>query len=88
MSNRETDFSLTRTAKTVGITIAVIVLAIAVIQNTQVVTLRFLIWDFPISQILLIPLAALIGFAIGLIAYSFIAGRRQEGKETLPRKPE
>ena len=40
---------------------------IFLIQNTQVITLRLYFWEISMSQIILIPLAILIGFALGLI---------------------
>ena len=67
------------------ITLALVIIVIAVIQNRQVVTLQFLIWDFSISQILLLPLAALIGFVVGLISYSLIARRGPAGTDNLPK---
>ncbi|MCF7878251.1 MAG: LapA family protein [Candidatus Omnitrophica bacterium] len=38
---------------------------IVFIQNTQVVSLRFLFWKLSMSRILLLPLVMLIGFIIG-----------------------
>lgn len=40
---------------------------IFLIQNTQVVTLRLYFWEISMSQIILIPLAILIGFVLGFI---------------------
>ena len=40
---------------------------IFLIQNTQVITLRLYFWEISMSQIILIPLAILIGFVLGLI---------------------
>ena len=37
------------------------------IQNTQVVTLRLYFWEISMSQIILIPLAILVGFVFGFI---------------------
>lgn len=44
-----------------GLTIALII----AIQNTDVVTLRFLFWDWRISQVVLIPLIFLFGGLVG-----------------------
>lgn len=37
------------------------------IQNTEVVTLRFLFWKLPVSQIILIPFLMLTGFVLGYV---------------------
>ena len=39
---------------------------IVLLQNTQVVSLRFLFWQLSMSQIILLPLVILIGFVIGI----------------------
>lgn len=41
---------------------------IILVQNTQVVTLRFLFWKISMWQIVLITLAILVGFVLGYIA--------------------
>ena len=50
--------------------IAVLVLGglllIVLLQNTQVVSLRFLFWQLSMSRIILLPLVMLIGFVIGI----------------------
>lgn len=53
----------------VGIVLAIL-LVVLVAQNTAVVTYRFLFWSVSMSQVILFPLAALIGFLLG-----FIVGR-------------
>ena len=45
--------------------VAFLVLVITVVQNTQTITVRFLFWEFSISQILLITLIGVAGFLIG-----------------------
>lgn len=47
--------------------IVLILFIIFLIQNTQVVTLRFYFWKLSMSQIILLPLTMLIGVAIGYI---------------------
>nr|MBU1327624.1 LapA family protein [Candidatus Omnitrophota bacterium] len=39
---------------------------IILLQNTQVVSLRFLFWQLSMSQIILLPIVILIGFVIGI----------------------
>jgi len=55
-----------KTKHIVGIVVFVLI-AIFLIQNTQVVTLRFYFWQLSMSQIILLPLTMLIGIAIGYI---------------------
>jgi len=51
-----------------GIAVLVILLfLIIVVQNTQAITLKFLLWKITASRIILIPLLALMGFVIGYI---------------------
>lgn len=66
-----------RAVKQILIVVAILLALIIVLQNTQVVTFRFLFWSFSMSQILLIPLAMLIGFVIGLLTYSLIARKKR-----------
>jgi uncharacterized integral membrane protein len=42
-------------------------LLILLLQNTHVVMLHFLFWEFGMSQIILIPLILLAGFGIGFL---------------------
>ncbi|MBU1083766.1 MAG: LapA family protein [Candidatus Omnitrophica bacterium] len=44
---------------------------IVLVQNTQVVSLRFLFWELSMSRIILLPLVTLVGFVIG-----FFIGRK------------
>lgn len=57
-----------------GTALAVLLL-IVLSQNAQVVTLRFLLWKFSASQIILTLFTLLIGFAVGFIVAK--AGRRR-----------
>ena len=62
----------------VGI-IVLILIVIFLIQNTQVVTLRFYFWKLSMSQIILLPLTMLIGIAIGyIIARMMKKGPKQD----------
>ena len=42
-----------------------ILLLVVLLQNTQVVSIRFLFWKLSMSRIILLPLIMLIGFIIG-----------------------
>lgn len=66
-----------RAVKQILMVVAILLALVIVLQNTQVVTFRFLFWSFSMSQILLIPLAMLIGFVIGLLTYSLIARKKR-----------
>jgi len=44
-----------------------ILFLILLLQNTHVVMLHFLFWEFGMSQIILIPLILLLGFGIGFL---------------------
>ena len=43
-------------------------LLVVLLQNTQVVSVRFLFWKLSMSRIILLPLFMLIGFIIGFFA--------------------
>ena len=49
-------------------------------QNAQVVTLRFLLWEIGLSQIIVLPLAMFIGFIIGFIIAKITSGARRKKK--------
>ncbi len=49
---------------------------IILIQNTHVIALRLFFWKIGMSQIILIPLTMLIGFAIGYIVAKATGGNR------------
>ena len=40
---------------------------VILLQNTQVVSIRFLAWKISMSQIILLPLVMLAGFIIGFL---------------------
>lgn len=64
-------------AKVIAGIVLVVLLAVLLVQNTAVVTYRLLFWTIRLSQILLVPLIALLGFLIGYIAGSI--RRRRKG---------
>jgi len=57
--------------KTIAIFILGGLLFIILLQNTQVVSVRFLFWELSMSRIILVPLIMLMGFIIG-----FFVGRK------------
>ena len=68
-----------RTIKLAAITVVVLLAVVVTLQNTSVVTFRFLFWQAGISQVFLIPLVLLLGFVIGILADELI--RRQSRRE-------
>lgn len=59
-------------------------LVIVVAQNASVVTYRFLFWTMSMSQVILFPLAVLLGFLLGYLAASL--GRRRDAPP--PKAPQ
>ena len=55
------------TFKSVVVLVLAILIIIVCIQNADVVDLKFLVWDFPISRILLIGFTFLLGGAAGFL---------------------
>ena len=47
--------------KTIIVVILIVLALVIILQNTEVVTLRFLFWDLAMSRIILIPLLMLVG---------------------------
>ncbi len=70
----------TRNAWLILGTLAGLLLAIAIVQNSQMIVLRFLFWEAQVSQILVIGVAGLLGFLIGIV----IARVRRGGRRTSP----
>lgn len=54
-------------AKTIIILILIILFAIILIQNTQIVTVQLFFWKLSMSRIILISLLMLVGFIIGFL---------------------
>lgn len=54
-------------AKTIIIMVLIVLFAIILIQNTQVVTIQLFFWKLSMSRIILVSFFALIGFAIGFL---------------------
>ncbi|GAB4317877.1 MAG: hypothetical protein Kow0074_06740 [Candidatus Zixiibacteriota bacterium] len=56
------------------------VFLLVLIQNTQVATLRFLVWRVQISQVALVLLAGVIGFAGGyVVRMVHVARKKRKG---------
>ncbi|MEE9555370.1 MAG: lipopolysaccharide assembly protein LapA domain-containing protein [candidate division Zixibacteria bacterium] len=63
-------------AKKVIFVLAVILAIVIMFQNTHMVTVTLLLWDFDLSLILLILLTTLIGFVLGYLVNSFKPKKR------------
>jgi len=50
---------------------------IILIQNHQIVTYRIFFWTISMSQIILLPLALIVGFVIGYIVAKMGKGKKQ-----------
>jgi uncharacterized integral membrane protein len=53
--------------KILFVIILLALLLIVLIQNTQVVVFRLFFWSISMSQVILVPLAALLGFFFGYL---------------------
>jgi uncharacterized integral membrane protein len=68
------------------ITIAILLLLVILVQNTQVVTLRLFFWEVSMSQIILISLTLLIGFVIGFIVTTVLSKRSRKNDRSQMEK--
>jgi uncharacterized integral membrane protein len=66
----------TSTAKVVTVGIIAILLLIIALQNTSMIAVNILFWTVYMSKILLIIVAAVFGFIIGLITQSMLKKKR------------
>jgi len=62
--------------KTIALFILGALLLIILLQNTQVVSMRFLFWKISMSRIILLPVVMFIGFIAGFLVAK--KGRRRE----------
>jgi uncharacterized integral membrane protein len=67
-------------AKTIVVLVLIGLFIIILVQNAQVVTLRLLFWEFGMSQIILLPLALIIGFILGFIVAKVMSDTRSKEK--------
>ncbi len=62
--------------------VVIILFVVFLMQNTQVVTLRIYFWKISMSQIILIPLVLIVGFALGYIAAKVTRKKETPKKES------
>jgi uncharacterized integral membrane protein len=51
--------------KIVALIVLIVLIVILMFQNTQEVVFRIFLWRISMSQLILVPLAALVGFFVG-----------------------
>ena len=66
--------------KNIVLVVVIGLFLIILAQNVQVVTLRLLFWQIVISQVILVPLAMAIGFALGCIVAWAATSKRKRKK--------
>lgn len=54
-------------AKLLIVAVLLVLLVIILVQNTQEVVFRFYFWKISMSQVILVPLAVLVGFLFGYV---------------------
>ena len=54
--------------KIILIAVLLVLLGVLLIQNTQEIVFRVFFWQISMSQVILVPLAVLVGFILGYIA--------------------
>jgi len=59
------------------VSVATLLVLIVILQNTEVVDVRFLLWEFRMSRVVLMILAGAVGFLCGFVAAKF-SGRRPD----------
>jgi uncharacterized integral membrane protein len=72
-----------RNPKTIAIIVVLVLFMIFLFQNTSVMTLRLYFWEVSMSQIILVPLILLVGFACGF-AVGKLTGRKKLAKNQTP----
>ena len=58
-----------------SVSAATLVVLIVIMQNTEVVDVRFLLWDFRMSRVVLMVLTGAVGFLAGFVVAKFTGHR-------------
>lgn len=66
-------------AKLIAALVLIVLVAVVLLQNTQTVIFRFLLWKLEVSQLLLVLITLVIGFLIGLLLPVGLKARRRAG---------
>ena len=59
----------------VAAAVLAILILVLVLQNTEVVSVRFFLWDFTMSSVILMLLTTLVGFVCGYLVARVLAAR-------------
>jgi len=73
-------------AKTIITVLLIVLCLIILLQNTQMVTLRFLFWELGVSRIFLLPLLIIVGFIIGYVVAKVERKPKQETEKASERE--
>jgi uncharacterized integral membrane protein len=63
--------------KLILVAVLAVLAGIVIMQNTQVVTFRLLFWQLTMSQILLLLVTLVVGFALGWVASKIPRGSEE-----------
>jgi len=74
--------------KTILVLLLMILVALFSVQNAEVITVRFLHWQFALSQALVILLASFCGALAGLLIGTWGTRRRPPRPEIPPARPD
>lgn len=69
--------------KVISVLVLIVLFLVFLVQNTQVVTLRLYFWKISMSQIILIPLVLMLGFALGYAVAKMVG---KTGKSKVSKK--
>ena len=56
-------------------TVLGVLVLVLVLQNTEVVSVQFFLWDFTMSRVILVLLTTLVGFVCGYLVARALAAR-------------
>jgi len=73
--------------KTIAIVVVLVLFIIFLFQNTSVMTLRLYFWEVSMSQIILVPLILLVGFACGFAVGKLTGRKKPERNQTASQVP-
>ena len=76
-----------RNPKTIAIVVVLVLFIIFLFQNTSVMTLRLYFWEVSMSQIILVPLILLVGFACGFAVGKLTGRKKPERNQTASQVP-
>jgi uncharacterized integral membrane protein len=67
--------------KIILIAVLLVLLGVLLIQNAQEVVFRVFFWQISMSQVILVPLAVLVGFILGYVAAKIEKKRDKPGQK-------